>query len=891
MKKILFIFLLFFSLSNLQAQYEAAHWFFGDHGGVDFTSGSPLPEAGSLIETEEGCSSISNACGDLLLYTDGVTIWNANHQVMLNGSGLHGDASSTQSGIVVPNPDQDNIYYVFTVDDAFGSPSSLGMQYSVVDMTLDGGLGGVVSGQKNIVLVNSASEKVTAVISSDGSSVWVITLGPRSSSTQAPYSTIGSNMNTFYAFRVTGSGVATTATVSTLSLSISGGIGYMKASPNGKKIAIANANSSDQSAYLLDFDDTTGEVSNPVALQLNMGYRQPYGVEFSPDSSKLYLSDWHNALIQFDLSDNNNPTIISTNTNYRAALQLGLDGKIYRPYTIGYGSGSQELSVIEHPNEAGVACGYRHRYVTLSSSMETHQGLPPFIQSYFVQVAAPDVTADFLNVLEVESNEAIASVDWDFGDGTTTTTFPDNPPDNTHSQAQHTYTTPGTYTITAILHLVLGCDVTVTKTVVIPPMIDLNLTSFCASNTSGIETLDLHTFDSIIIDAQTNPGSYTVRYYLSSIDALNDQNEITTDYTNVTSNDQLYYAITNANSGITTYGTFFLNIYPMPEIFPVSDYEICDVDTDGLATFNLNDKLSEILGSRTNPPYTIEFYPTQTDAESATNEINTPDNYTNINPFNDTVWYLITDTGNGCTNIGSFNLAVHPLVEINMDDTYQFCLGQSIQIDAPAGFVSYEWSTGDTTQDIMVDTPGQYTVTVTNAEGCSNSKTITVEASDVATIDRVEIEDFSGENNNKIIVYASGIGDYEYSLDGMNYQDQNVFDHVYPGTYTIYISDKNGCGQVTQEVDIFGSPQFFTPNGDGYNDYWHVINIEKRPGAIVNIYDRYGKLLKVLTSASPGWNGSYEGKPLPADDYWFTVYIKNTDGSTRTAQGHFLLKR
>ncbi len=892
MKKYLFLFLSIFSLMHISAQYEAGHWFFGVHAGMDFTSGAPVPESGSRIDTEEGCSAISNACGDLLLYTDGVTIWNANHQTMLNGTGLNGDASSTQSGIVVPNPVDDNIYYVFTVDAAFSGPSgSVGMQYSVVDMTLDGGLGGVVTGQKNIRLVNSASEKVTAVISSDGSSVWVLTLAPRTASTQAPYATIGSNLNTFYAFKVTGSGVANTATISTLALSISGGIGYMKASPDGRKIAIANAHEDDQSAFLLDFNDVTGEVSNPVALPLNMGNSRPYGLEFSPDSSKLYLSDWYNKLTQFDLSNNNTATIISTNRNYRAALQLGLDGKIYRPYTTAYGAGSNDLSVIERPNEAGTACNYRHRYVQLTSSMEARQGLPPFIQSYFVQVEAPDVTADFLNNLEVESNEAIASVDWDFGDGTTMTTFPDNPPDNTHSQAQHSYDTPGTYTVTAILHLVLGCDVTVTKTVVIPPILDTSLTNICADNLSGVVSLDLHSYDNDIINLQTNPGTYTVRYYISSDDALSGQNEILTAYTNTTNHDQLYYAITNTTTGTTSYGTFYLTVNPKPEILAVDDYKVCDSDTDGLAEFDLTTKIPEILGSRTNPPYEVKFYPTQTDAEAVTNEITTVTNYTNATPDMETMWYLITNTDTGCTNTGSFNLVVLPLIEINMDDVYLFCVGQSIQIEAPAGFVSYEWSTGETTQDIIVNTPGDYTVTVTNADGCSNSKTITVEASDVAVIDRVDIKDFSPDQNNQITVYASGLGDYEYSLDGINYQDENTFDHIYPGTYTVYVSDKNACGVVTKEIDILGSPQFFTPNGDGFNDVWQIINVEKRPAAVVSIYDRYGKLIKVLTSASSGWDGTVNGVALPADDYWFVVKIKKTDGTDRTIQGHFTLKR
>ncbi len=870
---------------SLNAQYEAAHWFFGTHAGMDFSGGAPVREPGGQIDTEEGCSSISNACGDLLFYTDGITIWNANHQIMQNGTGLHGDDSSTQSGIVVPKPGDRHTYYVFTVDDAYASPSTDGMQYSVVDMTLNGGLGAVVAGQKNIKLVQHASEKVTAVASADGSAVWVITLAPPTNDNSALYHTIGTNMNTFYAFKITDTGVQTTATVSQMSLSIMNGIGYMKVSPDGTKLAIANPN--DYSAYLFDFDSSTGAVSNPVQLPLNMGNNQPYGLEFSPDSSKLYLSDWNNRLTQFDLANNNQATIISTDTNYRAALQLGLDGKIYRPYTTSYGSTHNTVSVIENPNEAGTACNYRHRYINLGSGMSVHQGLPPFIQSYFVQIQAPNVTAQFNNIWEVNSNEEIVSVDWDFGDGTTTTSYPDNPPDNTHSQIIHSYAAPGTYTITATLHLFMGCDVTVTQVFMIPPDIDVYV---CSTNLSGIETLDLHQFDSDVIASQSTSGNYEIHYFLNETDAFNNSNEITTPYTNSSSRDRLTYEMIDTTTGVVSYGTFFLNINPMPEIFNVPDYEVCDNDNDGFAEFDLTVKETEILGTRTNPPYEIKYYPTQTDAQAGTNEITDTANYTNTTAFNDTVWYQITDTNTGCANEGSFNLIVHPLPEIVMDDTYLFCLGSNIQIDAPSGFVSYQWSTGETTQDIIVTTPGDYTVTVTDNNGCTNSKTVTVNTSDAAVIENVEIVDFNG-NNNQITVVATGIGDYEYSLDGMNYQDSNVFSGLYPGTYTVYVSDKNGCGVTSQIVDLLGAPRFFTPNGDGANEYWHVINITKKPSSVVRIYDRYGKLLAILPTDSQGWDGTLNGKPLPSTDYWFVADINEGNGEQRQKTGHFALKR
>ena len=92
-------------------------------------------------------------------------------------------------------------------------------------------------------------------------------------------------------------------------------------------------------------------------------------------------------------------------------------------------------------------------------------------------------------------------------------------------------------------------------------------------------------------------------------------------------------------------------------------------------------------------------------------------------------------------------------------------------------------------------------------------------------------------------------------------------------------------------MDLLGAPKFFTPNGDGFNDFWQVINITKKPASVINIYDRYGKLLTSLTSDSQGWDGTLNGKPLPATDYWYEVLVNENNGNTRIKKGHFALKR
>ena len=885
---------------NISAQYETSHWFFGTHAGLNFQSGAPVPEAGGQMNTEEGCSSISDACGNLLMYTNGVTIYNANHQIMHNGDGLHGSDSSTQSGIIVPKPGDPNTYYVFTVDQAYsGVSNSRGLKYTVVNMSLDGGLGGVPDDPspnpsnityKNIPLVDHATEKVTAVISSDDSSIWVLTLAPTPTNNQVPYTTASNNSNTIYAFKVTTSGIQPNAVISNLNLGIYGGVGYMKASPDGTKIAIANMY--DNTAYLLDFDSTTGKASNPVSL-FDFS-TNPYGLEFSPDSSKLYIGDRSSRLYQFDLSNNNEMTTISREPNYRSALQLALDGKIYQTFTQDYGIGSNRMSVIEKPNEAGTSCSYNYKSITLPSGMIARQGLPPFIQSYFLQIGGLKNLAVSINQnLEINSNRPFTSVDWDFGDGSpTTTTYPDNAPDNTHTQITHNFQNPGTYTVVATIHLNQGCDVNASMEVVIYPDPELDnfdkTLEYCDLNKNGKVTLNLHDLDDEIIKLQTAPGTHIVKYYPTKTDAENQTNELTDPYTNTSPyNQSLFVRIDNTTTKGLTIGELKIIVNHLPEIYPVSSYEICDLDRDGIAEFDLSSKITEILNNRNPNEYEIKFYPSLTDAEADTNEI--IGTYTNSTPFNENISYKITDLQQSCVNYGEIHLEVHPLIDINMPDQFYLCRGGNIQIEAPAGFDLYEWSNGQTGRTISIDKPSSLTLTVTDANQCSNSKEIKIIESDVPEDVNIDIHDF--QENNYIVINANGIGNYEYSIDNINYQDSNIFENLNPGTYTVYIKDKNGCGTITKTIDIIDAPHFFTPNQDGFNDYWQAINLRNKAGSYINIYDRYGKLIKVLLPTEQGWDGTFEGHPMPATDYWFVAFIKDGANKFRKVKGHFTLKR
>ncbi len=361
-------------------QKQGNIWYFGDHAGLDFNSGNPVALTNgqnNLIGCpsachSEGTSVIADNTGALLFYCNGQTIWNKNHIIMLNGDSLLSNTSSTQSSLIIPKPGNSRYFYVFTTDAFFIDQLQYGFRYSIVDICLDNGLGDVITGQKNILLLDTVAEKLTAIRHSNGIDYWVIV-----------HKFIS---DAFYSFHLTSSGITDTVIShvgSIHGIGVGASIGQLKASPNGLKLAIVNGQSSlpDVAEYF-DFDKSTGVVSNCVSIQTNPLYSY-YGVSFSPDNSKLYISAWLNAngIFQFDLNaGGGNPDsvraskfVVIPTTKY--GMQLGPDGKIYFPRY------NHSLSAISNPNTAGAACNYVDSAVSLNGRSCSY-GFPNFIDSY-----------------------------------------------------------------------------------------------------------------------------------------------------------------------------------------------------------------------------------------------------------------------------------------------------------------------------------------------------------------------------------------------------------------------------------------------------------------------------------------------------------------------------
>ncbi|MCD0471333.1 T9SS type B sorting domain-containing protein [Flavobacterium sp. JAS] len=407
----------------------------------------------------------------------------------------------------------------------------------------------------------------------------------------------------------------------------------------------------------------------------------------------------------------------------------------------------------------------------------------------------------------------------------------------------------------------------------------------CDDNTDGISIFNLTKVDNIIknnVSEITNNG-----YYESLADAQNKTNPILTPekYTNKTPNQIVYGRIENKYGCYKTPKvTLQISTATISNQSPVAT---CDKDDkqDGFYQFDLESEVTpQVLAGLPNG-LVANYFLTQNDAITETNKLSSP--FKNTTAFNQTIYVRVIN-GPDCYNVTPITLVVNTFDPPNFkDESKTICKGVTTTLAVATGFSSYLWNTGSTNNHIDVNAAGDYSVTVKDANGCDKTKKFKIIASEPATITDVVIKDFSGTDNSALIQYT-GAGNYEFSIDGMAYQDNPLFTGVKPGMYNATARDKNGCG--ISGIFVFyvlDYPRFFTPNGDGYNDLWFIKDFDQLPAYKLSIFDRYGKLLKQMDQNSLGWNGIYNSQQLPSDDYWFTLILENGTG----IKGHFSLKR
>ena len=885
------------------AQGETSNWLFGNEAGIRFNNDGSLSNIDkSKLNTIEGCATISDTFGNLLFYTDGITVYNSKHETMLNGEDLFGDPSSTQSALIVPKPEDPELFYIFTVDTSpFAEDPDYGLNYSVVDMTQDDGLGAVTL--KNVNLLQDCSEKITAVIKNCfEQSIWVVTLAPQNG--------IDGVLNTFYAYEVNAAGVGSSPVKSTFpELQVEDPRGYLKFSPDAKSLAIANFT---DGLFLYDFDENTGLISNPVLVDLPGTNTNPYGLEFSPDSRLLYVhatnesennGNHASSLFQIDLSapeDSSSLVELDNRGIFRGALQQGENGKIYRSITNSYNEGTPYLGVINNPNEPGMAADYRHNAVNLGGK-NSMQGLPPFIQSFFGStdlVRNPNGTSS--STLTLCSGEPLL-LEADSIPGATYSWEKDGTPlaainAHTFSIPVSTETDSGRYRVVITPADPMECP-TIGESLInilpVPdPILELVQCDIGPDDSSdGISTINL---EGINDNADLN------FYFYESLADRNADNPITDseNYQNTQAFSQvLYYKVINT-LGCTNLGE--LNLVVTPSEIVQSSFSpvyTCDqIPEDDLLQSSFD--LESIMGQYSDPMISVALYSSIGDAALQQNPIKE----STLTTASKTLYARLSN-GNICLGIEAIDLIVNPSPVPAMKETYILCTNSGdALIEGPEGFDSYRWikisGAGNTElgsgKDVVVNELGFYELETSyiysingNEVWCGNSVSFQVIPSGRAVIEEIEINDFS--NNNTVQITVSGEGSYEYSLDGINYQEQPYFFNLPPGFFTAYVRDKEGCGVSQKDVAVMGYPKFFTPNGDGFNDYWQLTGLSElfQANAFIGIYDRYGSFVTQIPVQAQGWNGMVNSRTMPADDYWFKVQLE--DG--REIQGHFTLKR
>jgi gliding motility-associated-like protein len=676
--KVIVIILITFEVAS--GQNETDNWYFGNKAALNFSTCNPTIVFGSQVNTIEGCATISSPSGNLLFYTDGIKVWRKDNALMLNGSGLYGHPSSSQSGVIVPQPGNDSMYYIFTID---VEDDNKGLCYSIVNMKLDGGFGAVTS--KNVVLYQpvftSVNEKIAAIRHGNKKDIWVVTREYLS--------------DKYFAWLVTENGVSSAPIISTTPYYIgnpyANSRGYLKPSADGKLLVAASEGTGFWE--ISRFNDMTGEISNTKRLQ-NRPHIIPrqavatsYGVEFSPNSKLLYIGAnlnftstctgclnsnayiYQYNVAQLDSAAIENSVVIidscatvaSPGYQILGAFQLAKNGKIYFCQL-----NKNKLNVINNPNVSGLACNLQFDAISLGSGIAMG-GLPTFIQSYFdphFRNYDYSFTEDCSKTLSFTFSTTYVydSLRWNFDDpasGNNNTSTIQNP--------SHTYNSNGPRQVKLFIYSHDGC-INIVDTVKHDIVVGnkyFNLgkdTSICESDTL---LLNATVTGALSYTWSTGAGTSTIKAYQPIV----------------------YWCDVNFN-GCVYRDSLTLGITTYPIINLGKDTTLCEEKTLTL------------------------------DAATPTSTYQWQDG--SVNPT-----YLVSQKGRyfvavnkqGCISKDTIDVEYTFKPQFTLGPDKSICLGNTVILDPGVTHATYLWQDGSTTQVYRATQQGTYRVTVTNICG------------------------------------------------------------------------------------------------------------------------------------------------------------------------------
>lgn len=912
MKHILFCLLLF--STKVLAQKEGNWWFFGNTSSIDFSTPTPTVYTGSAMFTYDNASAVSDQNGQLLFYTNGVTVWNRFHVAMTNGTGLSGSNSGGQSALIVPQPNS-NLYYVFTVP----NHGTGALRYSVVDMTLSGGNGAVTL--KNQVLHTPTTEKLDSYFDCINNRYKIVT---------HQYGN-----NSFYVYEVTASGINLTPVISTVGNVHSGGspssshdaMGQLTISPDGS--LIASGQQFNNFIQIFDFNITTGIVSNPRTI----GSFSPWGLSFSRNGKMLYATHWINTSVdQIDLTNPAAPgapitigNVTGTTGGYGAGyLQLAPNDKIYiakwaSPY----------LSVIDSPNSLGAACNFIDNGLNLGSVV-SQAGVCRTVTTAQAPLTILSNSNCTTTSFELNDTSGISAITWNFGAGVTSNLlFP------THPFAA------GSHPVSAY---VTRCNYVDTISTIITVTLNSTTSQFTATNTNCSNTVTLNNQSTNATTYSWNwgngqtatgalssytypaPGNYTISLIaqngncsdtsqqpitvLPSVVAaftatadcnqginITHQSQNGSNYTwtwgdgNTTTNNPVYYQYSNSGSytismiainGLCS-DTAILNIqvdtFPVAQINHImsscrDSVQFQSVNPSTSLSWNFGNGSSSTIantssyfpnsGNYTVTLITANSFCTDTttlpitlpgDPNASTTYTLSCDGILSVNPVIDPAWTYSWYFGDGNTST-----AVSPSHTYVNSGQYQL----SLVVDN--GFCQDSLS-----QTLVYATPNTYSIQST-LDSCSLLATFNLSP---APTDPVFWSFGDGSTS------SSTTPAHHYGLSNI-YAIQAIINPLTACADTI---DYNlDLSNISSLENLF-LPNSFTPNGDIVNDVYRIENISCDEIAI-SIYNRWGTLVFKSDNATKFWNGKYNGKDLPQG-----VYIIVAKNRKKTKTGTITLLR
>lgn len=460
---------------------------------------------------------------------------------------------------------------------------------------------------------------------------------------------------------------------------------------------------------------------------------------------------------------------------------------------------------------------------------------------------------------------------------------------------------------------VTGCFSTTSFNLVVKPLPIVNAVvalKQCDTDSDAITDFNL-TQANIKISTD---ATFVYSYHNSPLGALNNTDFVTNEIIYTASNgSQVWARITNAlGCSRIAQVNLIVSATTIPQTYSYTinecdDYlNASDPDNDGIDFFDLTEIEPYLFQQFPfGQSYTYSYYLNEADATAEQNPITNITNFRNTLPNNQTIWVRIESTLYECAGLGPFlKLVVNPLPFIDLGENFVLCidavtgLGSQTINATPStpGSYSYQWTPTNPSGNsglYNVTAAGTYAVVVTNTNtGCQFTDSVSVTTSSAPASLSVVLTTpaFSSGLATIEAIATGGFGIYEYSLNAIDWQSSPIFSGLENGSYTVYARDIQGCDLlVSDAIQTITYPNYFTPNGDGYNDTW-VIRLPSEYNGLITIYDRYGKLIKQISSYGAGWDGTFNGITLPSTDYWFKVeYTENNQ--RKEFKSHFSLKR